>query len=245
MMMCSAVSAWREVQASTYERYVRELGVDGMYLDQFGFANSGKDCWSSEHGHTVPGSTMLGERGMTRLVRTRMEAARPGVALYSEEVPCDVNSQYQDGSFSYHMSQLRRYRPLAPLHAPRFAIPSFKTFEILVCDHPMGSWSEGVKWTFFNGEGIWLEGPATTWFEPRTRTAVRRCHALLRRYRDAFCSDAPVPLVPTKTPGVLGNRFPGREATVLTLYNARHRAVVARVPFTCFGDTPDSRAASR
>ncbi len=235
MMICSAVPAWRKVQASTYERYVRQLGVDGMYLDQFGFANGAKDCWATGHGHPVPGYTVRSERGLTRQVREAMENVRPGVALYTEETPCDVNSQLQDGSFTYHMNHVRRRNPIAPLNAVRFAIPSFKTFEILVCDRPMGSWSEGVEWIFFNGEGILLEGPATDWFATHTLRPIRRCHAILGKYRDAFTSDHPVPLVTTATPTVLANRFPGRNRTVLTLYNRAHRSVPARIPLSCFG----------
>ncbi len=230
MMICSAVPAWREVQADTYATRVRELEVDGMYLDQFGFANPEKDCWSAEHGHPVPGSTMLGERGLSRLVRERLAATKPGVVLYDEEVPCDVNSQYMDGSFSYHMNHCRGSRPLAPLLPLRFAIPSFKTFEILVCDHPMGSWAEGVKWTFFNGEGIWLEGTARDWFAPPTLETIRRAHAILREHRDAFATDTPTPLQPTLTPGVLANLFPTPDKIVMTLYNARHRRTVAAMP---------------
>jgi hypothetical protein len=128
------------------------------------------------------------------------------------------------------MNHCRWSRPLAPLQPLRFAIPSFKTFEILVCDHPMGSWAEGVKWTFFNGEGIWLEGPARTWFAPATLATIRQCHALLRAHRDAFTTDAPVPLQPTLTSGVLANLFPVAGKTVMTLYNARHRTCTALVP---------------
>lgn len=225
MMMCPWVEAWRDVQASTYATKAAELDVDGMYLDQFGFANIGKDCWSEVHGHATPGYAVLGERGLSTLVRERIQEAKRGVVLYSEEAPCDVNSQVQDGCFTYHMRSCRQSRPWAPIHLSRFAIPSFKTFEILVCDRPIGPWSEGVKWVFFNGEGIWLEGPATEWFEPQTLAAIRTCHALLREHRDAFTSDRPVPLVQTELGGVYANLFPAERKDVYTLYNSRHRTV--------------------
>lgn len=229
MMICSHVPAWRDVQAGTYAARVRELGVDGMYLDQFGFANVGKDCWSPKHGHGVPGCTVAGEFGLTRAVRRRLNATKQGTVLYTEEAPCDVNSQLQDGSFSYHVRSCRQHAPLAPFHPLRFAVPSFKTFEILVCDQPTGSWAEGVKWTFFNGEGIWLEGPAEEWFHLGTLTTIRKCHAILREYRAAFACDNPVPLEPTRTPGVFANIFAGEGQTAMTLYNARHRSVKAVV----------------
>ena len=229
MVMCPWAPAWREVQASTYAAKVAELDVDGMYLDQFGFAGPGKDCWSRDHSHPVPGYSMLGERGLSTMVRKRIQSVKKGVALYGEETPCDVNSQVQDGSFTYHMTSCRWSRPLAPVHMLRFAIPSFKTFEILVCDRPTGTWAEGVKWVFFNGEGIWLEGEATEWFAPDTRAAIRKCHAILRAHKDAFTSDQPVPLVQTEMGGVYANFFPAGRKTVHTLYNSRHRTVRGEV----------------
>lgn len=224
MMICPAVSAWRDIQLSTYESRVKELGVDGMYMDQFGFANEQKDCWSKEHGHPVPSGTTEAEFQFTRLMRQRLSAIRPNVVLYDEEIPCDVNSLNLDGSFSYHMAHCRQSRPLVPLNVPRFTYPMFKVFEILVCDRPMGGWAEGVQWTFFNGEGLWLEGPAATWFRPETLATIRQCHAILREQRDAFTSMNVEPLVETGVPGIFANVFRKGPKTVYTLYNARHRS---------------------
>ena len=117
--------------------------------DLVGVANTGKDCWSAKHGHPTPSSTVESEYGLSRQVRDGIDGAKPGVALYCEETPCDVNSQNLDGSFTYHMKHCCGARPWVLIHMPRFAIPSFKTFEILACDRPMGGWTEGVKWTFF------------------------------------------------------------------------------------------------
>ena len=233
MFVCPGVPAWREVQAATYAAKVRELDVDGMYIDQFGFANSGKDCYSAEHGHPVPSYAALTERDATRIIRHSIETAKKNVAVYTEETPVDVTSQYQDGSFTYAMSSARRVRTMVPLSVARFALPDFKTIEILYCDKPTGSWATGVRWVFFNGEAIWLEGKADEWFEPETRAEIRRCYAILRKHRDAFTTLHPEPLVPTEQGGVYANRFPAEGKTVYTLYNARHRTVrgpVLRVP---------------
>ncbi len=80
--------------------------------------------------------------------------AKPGVALYSEETPVDVTTQYQDGSFTYAMSTASTTPSSVPLNTVRFALPDFKTIEILYCDKPTGSWATGVRWVFFNGEAI-------------------------------------------------------------------------------------------
>jgi len=229
MFVCPAVAAWREVQASTYATKVGELDVDGMYLDQFGFAGSGKDCWSGEHGHAVPSYAVASERDTTLAVRRRIEGVKPNVALYTEESPVDVTSQYQDGSFTYAMNAAQRTDTRVPLNVFRFAVPGFKTIEILYCDKPTGSWATGVRWVFFNGEAIWLEGPASEWFEPETLAAIRRSHRVLRKHRDAFTSLAPVPLAPTLLGGVFANAFPTEGKTVYTLYNGRHRTVRGEV----------------
>lgn len=225
MFICPGVAAWREVQASTYAAKVRELEVDGMYIDQFGFANAGKDCWSAEHGHPAPSHPAATERACTEIIRRAIDAARPGVAVYTEETPVDVTTQYQDGSFSYAMRHAQLARTPVPLNLARFALPDFKTIQILYCDKPTGSWATGVRWVFFGGEAIWLEGPAAEWFEPETREEIRRCYGILREHRDAFTSLEPEPLVPTEMGGVYANRFPAPGKTVYTLYNARRRTV--------------------
>ncbi len=225
MMICPGVDAWRDVQAATYAAKVGELDVAGMYTDQFGFAGSGKDCHAEGHGHASPSYCVVTERDATRIIRRSIEDTKPNVAVYTEEIPVDVTTQFQDGSFCYAMFATQRTRTRVPLNMARFALPDFKTIQILYCDKPTGSWATGVRWVFFNGEGIWLEGKADEWFEPETRAEIRRCHAILRKYRAAFTTLSPEPLVPTEQGHVFANRFPAQGRSVYTLYNARHRTV--------------------
>lgn len=223
IFICPGVGAWRDVQTATYAAKVRELDVDGMYIDQFGFTGSDKNCHSDKHGHPVPSYPVQTELETTCAIRQAVDAAKAGVAIYTEESPCDVTSQYQDGSFTYEMNRCHARRATIPLNMFRFAVPDFKTFEILICDQPTGSWATGVGWTFFNGEGLWLEGPADEWFTPETLATIRQCHAILRRHRDAFTSDHPRPLVDTLVGGVPANYFPTSDKDLWTLYNVRHR----------------------
>ncbi|HOZ45386.1 MAG TPA: DUF6259 domain-containing protein [Candidatus Hydrogenedentes bacterium] len=230
---CAGVEAWRDVQAATYAAKVGELDVDGMYIDQYGFTGTDKDCYSDAHGHPAPSDPVATEQATTRAIRAAIEGVKPGVAIYTEESPCDVTTQYQDGAFTYEMNQLHARRAEVPINLFRFAVPDFKTFEILICDGPTGSWATGVYWTFFNGEGIWIEGEASKWFSADTRAAIRRCHAVLREHRDAFTSGDVEPLVATAAGGILANHFAVDGKEVWTLYNTRHRTYdgpVLRVP---------------
>jgi len=143
--------------------------------------------------------------------------------VYTEETPCDLNSQFQDGSFTYCVNAgqgwLRPYLPVA-LKLFRFAFPDFKTFEIITCDRPTGSNVEAVKQVFFNGEGLWIQGEPEGWFTKETLEAIRRCMGLLREHREAIAGDEVEPFIPTLVGGVFANEFRGRRETVWTLYNS-------------------------
>jgi len=219
--VCPAVTAWQEVQASTYRRTVERMNADGMYLDELGFAGPWKWCWSKSHGHRSPGSSLQAEQALTKRVREAMTAAKPEAVLYTEDTPTDFNSQYQDGAFCYSMTRHRGSGSAAPLKLFRYAFPDFKNIEILNCDNPTGSWAAGVRWAFWNGEALWLEGKADEWFAPQTRRAIRECHRVLREHRDAFAGDRAEPLVPTLFSEIYANKFEGAHETAFTIYNAR------------------------
>ncbi|MBI2298945.1 MAG: hypothetical protein HYU66_08360, partial [Armatimonadetes bacterium] len=127
-MMCPAAEGWRRHQAETYRRVAGELQPSGMYIDQYGFINTWKTCWSREHGHPVPVSPLRGERDTTRAIRAAVPA---GIATLTEETPNDVNSQYQDGALGYSVTWANP--TLAPHRVDlfRFCYPSFKVFQLV------------------------------------------------------------------------------------------------------------------
>jgi hypothetical protein len=215
--ICPAVEPWRGIQAKTYADALANLSPDGMYVDEFGFGDEGKDCWAPNHGHAVPSYSVTAESGMLARIR---RAVGPEIAIYSEETPVDVNSEMQDGSFTYAMNQAYGTVTRAPLNAARFCLPGFKTIEILYCDQPTASWATGVKQAFFNGEALWLEGPATEWFASETRAAIRRCYGILHGHSRTFGLGQADPLVATLRPGLYANRFRLGGETIYTLYNA-------------------------
>lgn len=80
--MCLGTAFWRDTYAGLAERAVRELGVDGIYMDQ---ACSSLACFDPTHGHALGGGTywMQGFRDLEADIRARTREVRP-VALAGE-----------------------------------------------------------------------------------------------------------------------------------------------------------------
>jgi hypothetical protein len=86
--MCLGTEFWRNKYADLAERAVRELGADGIYMDQ---ACSSLACYDAAHGHPAGGGTywMKGFRLLAEDIRRRCvaqpgERARPPVVLAGE-----------------------------------------------------------------------------------------------------------------------------------------------------------------
>jgi len=222
--MCSWVKQWQDYLADTYARAQRQTGAVGFYIDEYGFADPNHMCYNQTHEHPIPATPVHGELQMTKAVR---EGLGPEAAIYTEESPVDVNSQYQDGSFTYAISQAQDDWSAHHLNLYRFAFPTFKTIEIIVCDKPLGTNVEALKRILFNGEAIWLEGISDKWFAPQTRAYIARMHRVLRANRECFAGDWPTPLVPTLYDGIYANRFQqradGNASTCWTVYNTTFR----------------------
>jgi hypothetical protein len=240
--ICPRVTPWQDYLAATYARAKRQTGAAGFYIDQFGFSHH-YHCTNPAHEHPLPVSPVRGEGAMTRRIR---QAVGPDSVVYTEESPNDVNSQYQDGSFTYNISSVPDEWSPTRVNLYRFMIPDFKTIEIIVCDKPLGSNIEAVKRILFSGEAIWLEGIWDRWFATETRAYIARMNRVLRENRRAFSSDWPRPLVPTRFEGLYANMFPeqadGRGKTCWTVYNTTFRTArgelldVCHLPGTVYRD---------
>lgn len=215
--MCPWVQPWQQYLAGVYRRVRQQTGAMGYYIDEYGFAGDNHACYSPAHGHPRPVYAAAGELQMVKRVRA---AVGPQCALYTEETPCDVTMQWQDGSFTYAISSVEDHLSPHHLNLVRFAVPDFKTIEIIVCDRPLGDNLEALKRIAFNGEAIWLEGTPELWFDERTLYFLWAMHAVLTAYVDCFTSLHPEPLVPTLWQGLWANRFPSDDGKrcVWTLY---------------------------
>lgn len=227
--MCPSATGWENYMSKTIEKSLARTGADGAYLDEYGFGWQ-YGCYNPEHGHSTAITKIQGGLevpGETKLMKQVKDALPENKVTYTEEMPTDVSTQYQDGSFTYAVSMARqkdRHNP-ACINLPRFALPHFKLFEILHVDAPFGNDTDGIKSVFFNGEGLWLEGPLNNpkWFPQAVRALIRKTHTILIANKDAFCSDSPVPGVTTLAAGIYANYFPAPDKNVWTLYNVRDR----------------------
>ncbi len=230
--ICPWVKEWQDYLPATYARARQQTGASGFYIDEYGFAHDGHACYSADHGHPAPAFATEGELQMTQKVRA---ALGPDAALYTEESPCDLTMQWQDGAFTYAISSVSDELSPHHLNLVRFAVPDFKTIEIITCDHPLGDNLEALKQILFNGEAIWLEGIPDRWFDERALAYIGRMHAVLRDNADCFTSLRPEALVPTLWADLYANRFPSddRRRCAWTIYWTGPRTLTAdlmRVP---------------
>ncbi len=228
--ICPHVTEWQTYLSDTYQRVAEQTGARGFYIDEYGFSGPTYWCYNPTHGHPIPVTPVLGERAMLQQVRKKLGDS---AAIYTEESPTDVNSQYQDGSFTYNISSVMDEWSPSHVNLYRFAFPSFKTIEIICCDQPLGTNVEAVKRCLFNGEAIWIEGIWDRWFAPEVRAQIALNHRILQSNRECFTSDYVAPLVPTLLSGLYANRFDERDdrtgKTCWTIYNTNYRTVRAEV----------------
>ncbi len=226
MFMCPYVKNWQEFMSKTFLQVAQETGADALYMDQYGFANSAKSCFSADHGHKIGAHPLHGEHGMLKSVRMSLNQNDKPVALYTEQVPNDITSQYTDAAFDYSMAGKHAYHSPAKLNLFRFAFPDFKMIELFHAGiDPKGISAEDAKLCFFHGNAMWLKGRARSWYSREFREFTKKAYTLFHEYRKAFTSANCEPLIPTKQPGLYANLFSSEDENVFTLYNDRYHTL--------------------
>ena len=228
--MCPAAVGWQDYLAATYKRVASELHPDGMYIDQHGFGNEWKICYSPDHEHFVPMPPIRGEQETGQKIRASVPRE---IATLTEEVPTDVNSQYQDGALGYSVAHTDPQLAPHRVHLFRFCFPDFKVFQLVSYNNFVeGGWAR-LKFPFFNGEGTWLGNGIPGGFDADAQAFLRRSFGILHEHRAAFTSSDVEPLIPTESPLICANRFSGERETVWTLFNTgyqTYRGPSLRVP---------------
>jgi hypothetical protein len=224
LFVCPYVREWQQFLSGRVAAVARDTGVDGVYLDEFGFGRM--RCYSASHGHAQGVETLPGEIEMAKAVRRALDAAgRGGTMLYIEETPPDAAAPYYDAAFCYNMpSADQRLSPLK-LNLSRFAFPDIRLWDMLsIGIDPRVLSGEDFRLSLWHGNGVWLKGHSDTWYGSDLLAFIRRAHSILKENAGAFGGIAE-PLVDSPHPAVCINRFTGGGKTVHTLFNASYRTV--------------------
>lgn len=234
--MCQHMPGWQDYLAGTCGRLAGETGVAGLYLDEYGFLCQ-YSCSNKAHVnvHEMGAHMLAGEYGALRKARA---AVGDRAVLYTEEIPTDVMTQFSDGAYTAAVKMSLKKGVSCPIHLTRFALPDFKTIELVSEAGLQDDDLPAIRSAFFNGEGLYLSGK-TDAYSPGCLALIRKTHALLRGHADAFTSLQPMPLVPTLNEAVCANAFPADRCVVWTLFNAGAQACEG--PALCVAHRPGAR----
>ncbi len=226
MFMDSYAAGWRDYLGTTLKSVAQDTNADALYVDQYGFGDSSKACFSTHHEHAVGAHPLIGEHGMLKHLRNELDKLDQPVAIYTEQVPNDISSQYTDAAFSYAMAGDVDYPSPVKLNLFRYAFPDFKVIELFHPGiDPKGISAEDAKLCFFHGEAMWLKGRAKSWYSKEFRAFTKEAYEVVHNHHDTFTSGKVEPLLPTLQRGVYANRFSSDHKMVITLYNSNLHTV--------------------
>jgi hypothetical protein len=226
MFMCSYAPDWRDFMGKTLLRAAQETGADALYIDQYGFSDAGKTCYSDHHSHEIGAHPLLGEHEMLKQVRAMLDQCDHPVALYVEQVPNDISSQFTEAAFDYGMTGNRPFSAPGKLNLFRFAVPDYKIIELFHPGiDPKGASAEDAKLCLFHGKAMWLKGRAKSWYSREFREFTQTAWQLFHDHIDAFTSKDAEVFIPVAQAGLYANRFSSKKETVVTLYNAQYDTI--------------------
>jgi hypothetical protein len=226
---CPSAPGWQDYFTDVAMKTTALLHTDGVYFDQYGFGylTQYNGCYNAEHGHPdiegpiKPNYMGIGETQMWKKLHAKVGDS---IVTYNEEMPTDVGTQYLDATYTYavNKSKFTPSKNPSSVNLSRFLFPGFKIIELLAVDR---SFDKDVviqlKNVFFNGEGVFLQGPLNDsgWFSDEARYTIRKTHAILSGNKETFRSDNAMPLVETLNDSIHSNYFPSARKNIWTLFN--------------------------
>jgi hypothetical protein len=218
MFICPYVSAWQTYLSTRMADVARVTGAEAVYLDEFNCST--RQCYAANHGHPVGANMIDGEIAMAKQVRMALDkVGLKSVIVYTECLPVDIAAPYVDGAFTYALPSSTPAAYNVKLNLWRFTFPRVRTWDMLssgVEPHILSA--EDFRFSFWQGDGIWLKGRADTWYGEDILEFLRWAHPLLLKHAAAFAGEVD-PLVDSPDPHILVNRFRGGGETVYTLFN--------------------------
>jgi hypothetical protein len=210
--MCMDHAPWRTYLAETCARLIEETGADGVRIDEMGGA--ARICLNKKHPHTFARwrhyNELQAQSDAARQVRRAMDGVNPNSVLLSESQGIDVLGQYLDASLCYDLTEqpftahvAANWEGFVGINIHHFYFPRHKMFDYQIS-------LKQPEWRFFNATGAF------------NREWCYREHQrhILRDNSDAFGSLDREPMIRSKIPLVYVNKFPAKDKTVWTVYNA-------------------------
>ncbi len=205
---CHDLPEVREWVAEELGRVMREIGADGIRLDEYG--HRGWACYDETHDHTYaePGITQWNKAvaEATRMIHEAMDEVRPDSVLTTEHPGYDYLMKHLEGCITYDLTVLGlpMMRPLQ-CNAQRFYFPECRAYEL---DHQSADLKDRRKfWNAVESFGRYYPLPYYT---------------ALSENEDVYQSGDCYPLL--VTPGnarhVYINRFEGAGKTIWHLHNS-------------------------
>ena len=210
--MCMDHEPWRAYLARTCARIIEETGGDGVRIDEMGGAS--RICQNKKHPHTFARwrhyNELQAQSDAARRVRQAMDAVNPDSVLLTESLGFDVLGQYVDGCLLYDLGEMpftghvaANWEGFAGINLYRFYFPRHKIFDYQI-------WEKHPEWRLFNATGAFNR-------EFSYREHERQ---MLKDNADAFGSLHAEPMIRSRIPLVYVNKFPAKDKTVWTVYNA-------------------------
>ena len=220
-LMCSAAKGWQDhLHYWTVEKYVKQYGVDAMFLDQIG-AGGAKYCFNPKHHHRHHGVWAQGYMAMLKRIKEDARKVEPDFALEIEGFG-DAYGAYVD-SFFIAPSSLR-YWPDSYPELARYTFPDQIFFDGYWSIHsesqPLRTPAEATNEVFLLGNRFLVFDSPKVLTEHTARVLDLRRRIKHVLYPARFMDDLGVEV---NNPQVRVKRFvldeADRKVTLLTIYN--------------------------
>ena len=224
---CFEDNVWVDWVVKDLTKLMKDTGASVIYSDVVCSFN-GTRCYNPAHGHAIPSNSVKGDINFLSKLRKSLPDNK---AIWTEYGLPDSASMYADGYISYYFMELNEYfGPAldrsdmknftefdAPFTASRYLLPHYKVHCAAV-GIEAGNKPSQVKYSFFNGDVLGM----FTWFlfESNSREHLNRANKIKKAYKDCFLTKTPEVRVQTLINNVYSNKFPGKNRTVWTFYNA-------------------------
>ncbi|MDI7276335.1 MAG: DUF6259 domain-containing protein, partial [Anaerolineae bacterium] len=215
--MCPADEAWQQCLTDICVRLVRDMDVDGIFLDSYG-AQRYHTCYNRAHSHWP--ETDIWNKGLSDIVskvRAALRQIKPDAVVMTESTS-DLLLPVEDGSCDGSLVWMAPFHGGRLLGSPlKYAFPGANVFT-------NGYTLAQLNQTFALGANLAV-GPAWEEHADHIRSLVQ----LKRRLGDALIYGRILPPLRTSHPEVVATAFEGGRSAAITVVNTGPVEAPARI----------------